>query len=81
MRESKVFKENEVSDVILEAESSVSEWIIDTIYEMIHEQGYHPGRKCYDGDQYFGDYYKITIERFNSKKELKQNQKMMDRFI
>ncbi|NWH06883.1 hypothetical protein [Desulfobacter latus] len=42
---------------------------------------YHPRFDCYDGDKYLGDYYKITIERFGSKKELEQNQEVMDRVI
>ncbi|WDP88710.1 MAG: hypothetical protein HUN04_02740 [Desulfobacter sp.] len=81
MRESKVFKENEVSDVILEPENTVFPWIIDTVYEMIHAQGHQTGRKCYEGDKYIGDYFKITIECFGSKKELELNREIMDRLI
>ena len=81
MRESKVFDECEVSGAMLESENPVITWISHTIYEMIHEQGHQTGRKCYDGDEYFGNYFKITIECFDSKEELEQNQEMMDRFI
>lgn len=81
MRESKVFKEDEVSDVILEPENTVFPWIIDTIYDMIHAKGHQTGRKCYDEDGYFGNYFKITIDCFDSKEELELHQEMMDRFI
>ena len=81
MRESKVFEEDKVSEVILYPESSVFDWIIGTIYDMIHAKGHQTGRKCRDQDGYFGDYFKITIDCFGSKKELEVHEKMMDRII
>lgn len=81
MKEYKDFDEDEVYGAMLESENPVIAWVSDTIYEMIHAQGHPIGRKCYDGDEYFGNYFKFTIECFKSKKELEQNQKMMDRVI
>jgi hypothetical protein len=81
MRESKDFDECAVSGAMLESENPVITWISDTFEEMIHAQGHQAGRKCYDDDEYFGNYFKITIECFNSKEELEQNQEMMDKFI
>jgi hypothetical protein len=78
MRESDIFEECEVSGALLESENPVISWISDTIYEMIHAQGHQADRKCSDGDKYFGNFFKITIECFNSKEELEQNQEMMD---
>ena len=82
MRKSRDFDECEVSGVMFDGEENeVFPYIIDTIDEMIHAQGHQAGRKCYDGDEYFGNYFKITIERFGTKKELEQSQEMMDRVI
>lgn len=80
MKESKDFDEDEVFGAMLESENPAISWISDTISEMIHAQGHKIGRKCCDGDEYFGNYFKITIECFKTKKELEQNQEMMDRF-
>lgn len=81
MKESNDFDECDVSGALLESENPVISWISDTICEMIHAQGHQVGRKCYDGDEYFGNYFKITIECFKTKKELERNQEMMDRLI
>lgn len=81
MRESNVFDECDASGALLESENPVIAWISDTIYEMMHTQGHQAYSKCYDGDEYFGNYFKITIECFKTKKELEQNQEMTDRMI
>lgn len=81
MKESKDFDEDEVFGALLESENPVISWISDTIYEMIHAQGHKIGRKCYDDEEYFGNFFKITIECFKTKKELEQNQEMIDRLI
>lgn len=81
MRESNVFNECDASGALLESENPVIAWISDTIYEMIHAQGHKAYRKCDDGDEYSGNYFKITIECFNLKKELEQHQEMMNKFI
>ncbi len=78
MYEEETFKESDIAGYEFAPENIVFEWLSEELHKMIKEQG-ELADSC-DDEEHCG-YYKITIERFDSKKELEQNQERMDRFI
>ncbi len=78
MYEEKIFKEYDIVGFELEPENIVFDWVRDTLHEMRKEN--YDFADARNNDEY-GGFYKISIERFDSKEELKNHQATIDQFL
>jgi len=71
MYEEKIFKEVDIFRINFDPNNTVFSWLYETFYNMLNGQL----------EREHEVYYKISIERFDSKEELENAQAIQNRFI